>query len=199
MASLGQSLREEREARNISLEEIASATKIVPRYLEALEAERLDLMPGGFFVKGIIRSYARAVGLDPEAILERYREAGMLEGPERDRTPFPRSVTPPLPRLDGIRVGAPPSPAETREPGATGAESDTPSLLIEEAARARRSPDARRRLLGWLWRGLAGVLVVGVGLILWSPWRHRPAAASSQTAIQGEAPPDSVSTIPASE
>ena len=52
MASLGQSLREEREARNISIEEIASATKIVPRYLEALEADHLDQMPGGILRQG---------------------------------------------------------------------------------------------------------------------------------------------------
>jgi cytoskeleton protein RodZ len=84
MASLGQSLREEREARNISLEEIASATKIVPRYLEALEADRLDLMPGVFFIKGIIRTYAKAIGLDPEEVVK-----GCWRLPRRPKGSFP--------------------------------------------------------------------------------------------------------------
>ena len=70
MASLGQTLKEEREARNISIEEIAAATKIVPRYLEALEADRLDIMPGGFFIRGIIRTYARFLGLDGDDVQE---------------------------------------------------------------------------------------------------------------------------------
>jgi cytoskeleton protein RodZ len=81
MTSLGQELKKEREARNISLDEMASSTKIVGRYLVALEEDRLDTMPGGFFVKGIIRSYARYLGLDENAILEKYREAGFLEEP----------------------------------------------------------------------------------------------------------------------
>jgi len=81
MTSLGQELKKERESRNISLDEMASSTKIVGRYLVALEEDRLDTMPGGFFVKGIIRSYARYLGLDENAILEKYREAGFLEEP----------------------------------------------------------------------------------------------------------------------
>jgi cytoskeleton protein RodZ len=85
MASLGQELKKERESRNISIEEMASATKIVGRYLTALEADRLVDMPGGFFIKGIIRSYARYLGLDESAILARYDEAGLLGSPGRTR------------------------------------------------------------------------------------------------------------------
>jgi cytoskeletal protein RodZ len=81
MTSLGQELKKERESRSISLDEMASSTKIVGRYLVALEEDRLDTMPGGFFVKGIIRSYAKYLGLDENAILEKYREAGLLEEP----------------------------------------------------------------------------------------------------------------------
>jgi len=86
MATLGQELKKERESRNISLDEMASSTKIVGRYLAALEEDRLDTMPGGFFIKGIIRAYAKYLGLDENRILQKYEEAGVLEEPARSRT-----------------------------------------------------------------------------------------------------------------
>ena len=58
MASFGEILKRERELRDISLREIADATKIHIRYLEALEANRFDSLPGGVFNKGFIRAYA---------------------------------------------------------------------------------------------------------------------------------------------
>jgi transcriptional regulator with XRE-family HTH domain len=91
MASLGQELREEREARHISIAEIASATKIVTRYLEALEADHLKIMPGEFFIKGIIRNYARAIGLDGEIVLAKYKAAGLIGEPEPKRHLLSRS------------------------------------------------------------------------------------------------------------
>ena len=92
MATLGQELKQERESRNISLDEMASATKIVGRYLAALEEDRLDTMPGGFFIKGIIRTYAKYLGLDETEILRRYVEAGVLDEPARSRAPEERPV-----------------------------------------------------------------------------------------------------------
>jgi cytoskeleton protein RodZ len=91
MASLGQELREAREARHISIEEIASATKIVSRYLEALEADHLDRIPGEFFIKGIIRSYSQAIGLDGEVVLAKYKAAGLIGEHERKRHLLSRS------------------------------------------------------------------------------------------------------------
>lgn len=78
MASIGPELKKVREARGISLKAIAEATRITQRNLEAIEADRLDALPGRFFVTGILRSYAKAVGLDGEEVLERYRRAGIL-------------------------------------------------------------------------------------------------------------------------
>jgi cytoskeleton protein RodZ len=86
MESLGQELKKERQARNISIDEMSSSTKIVGRYLEALEQDRFDAMPGGFFVKGIVRAYAKYVGLDANEILERYRQAGVFDEPDGSRT-----------------------------------------------------------------------------------------------------------------
>jgi cytoskeletal protein RodZ len=66
MASFGENLRRERELRGISLRDVAEATKISTRFLQALENDRVELLPGGVFRKCFVREYARAVGLDPD-------------------------------------------------------------------------------------------------------------------------------------
>src|SRR5512138_924586 len=195
MKSLGQSLREEREARSISLEEIASATKIVPRYLEALESDRLDLMPGGFFVKGIIRAYAKAVGLDPEDVLRRYREAGLLEPAEPGRLPLQRPAVPPptLPHAEPAPAAAPVPAVESDVPSASpaaDAEEAKPSLVFEEALKPELSPEGRKKTLSRALRGLAVLLVLVVAAVLWSPWRRHPAQTGSETALtESKLPP----------
>ncbi len=79
MAELGKELKAAREAKKITLEDVAASTRIGRRYLEALENDRFDQMPGGFFLKAMIRSYAAAIGLDPEKTVLRYREADIIE------------------------------------------------------------------------------------------------------------------------
>jgi hypothetical protein len=94
MTSPGAELRKERESRNLSIEEMAASTKIVGRYLRALEDDRLGDMPGGFFIRGIIRSYATCLGLDPKKVLETYEEAGLLGEPGRKWTSGPAKTSP---------------------------------------------------------------------------------------------------------
>src|SRR5262245_9407629 len=72
MAKFGESLKRERELREISLREIADATKINLRYLEALEQNRFDSLPGGIFTKGFIKAYAAYIGADGQALLDTY-------------------------------------------------------------------------------------------------------------------------------
>ena len=92
MATLGQELKKERESRSISLDEMAASTKIVARYLQALEEDRFDIMPGGFFIKGIIRTYAGYVGLDADAVLAKYQAAGLFDEPVRTRDYAPAAA-----------------------------------------------------------------------------------------------------------
>ena len=73
MASFGSNLRREREMRGVPLEEIAGATKISVRALEALESEEFAKLPGGIFTRSFIRSYARYLGLDEETVLGEYQ------------------------------------------------------------------------------------------------------------------------------
>lgn len=58
--------------RGVSLEEIAAATRISTRFLEALENERWEELPGGVFNRGFIRSVARFLGLDEDALVAEY-------------------------------------------------------------------------------------------------------------------------------
>lgn len=70
--SLGEYLRGERERRNITIEQIASATKINIKLLHALESDSFDSLPAKPFVRGFITNYARYIGLEPQAIIAQY-------------------------------------------------------------------------------------------------------------------------------
>ncbi len=70
--NFGERLKRERELREVSLEEITSATRIGPRFLEALENEEWEKLPGGVFNRGFVRSVARYLGLDEESFLAEY-------------------------------------------------------------------------------------------------------------------------------
>lgn len=65
MESLGTMLRRARVAQGRDLAEVADQIKVHPRYLEALEADDLKSLPGGFFYKSFVRQYASALGMDP--------------------------------------------------------------------------------------------------------------------------------------
>lgn len=68
----GEHLKREREMRGVSLEEISAATRINTRFLEAIENERWDQLPGGVFNRGFIRSIARYLGMDEDSLVAEY-------------------------------------------------------------------------------------------------------------------------------
>ena len=110
MASFGETLKRERELREISLRQIAEATKIAIRYLEALEANQFDVLPGGLFNKGFIRAYSRFIGIDGEAMVNTYLQE---VGPQPSGTGIALAGNPPsMHRPSGVpqkRAGARPS------------------------------------------------------------------------------------------
>lgn len=73
--TFGEHLRREREMRGVSLDEVSQATRIGTRFLEALESERWKDLPGGVFNRGFLRSIARYLGLDEEALVAEYAQA----------------------------------------------------------------------------------------------------------------------------
>jgi cytoskeleton protein RodZ len=75
MGKFGDTLRQEREFRGITLDSITRVTKISNRHLVALEQEHFEVLPGGVFNKSMVREYARVVGLDQEEWVGRYLSA----------------------------------------------------------------------------------------------------------------------------
>jgi len=85
--TLGEYLRQEREKRGITLEQVASATKINIRILQLLESDHYPDLPAKPFVRGFVMSYAKFVGLDVQEILTRfsdYLEEKAKERPNRE-------------------------------------------------------------------------------------------------------------------
>ena len=72
--SFGARLRHERERRQIALRSIAEQTKIGVPLLEGLERDDASRWPSGIFRKSFIRSYADAIGLDPEPVVREFME-----------------------------------------------------------------------------------------------------------------------------
>ncbi|MEW5899394.1 MAG: RodZ domain-containing protein [Bacillota bacterium] len=71
---IGETFKQVRKERGLSLEEIAEKTKIRRRYLEAIEEENFGLLPGRVYVKGFLRNYAKFLGLNPEPLVALYEE-----------------------------------------------------------------------------------------------------------------------------
>lgn len=77
--SNGLNLAAARQTKALSLEDIARATRICLRFLEAIEAEDFAKLPGGVYAMSYIRQYCRAVGYDEGAVLARYCAQGELK------------------------------------------------------------------------------------------------------------------------
>jgi len=84
--NFGERLKRERELREVSLKEITTTTRIGPRYLEALENEEWDKLPGGVFNRGFVRAIARYLGLDEENLLS---ENDLAYGEQNHPAPEP--------------------------------------------------------------------------------------------------------------
>jgi cytoskeletal protein RodZ len=83
----GGRLRAAREGSGVTLRQIAAATKISVGALEALERNDISRLPGGIFSRAFVRSYAVAVGLDPEETVQdfitRFPNASVVAGHPR--------------------------------------------------------------------------------------------------------------------
>ena len=91
--TFGERLKRERELREVPLNEIAAATRIAPRFLEALENEQWEKLPGGVFGHGFVRTIARYLGLSEEDLLSEYDmargESGVAPQKPEQRIPPP--------------------------------------------------------------------------------------------------------------
>jgi cytoskeleton protein RodZ len=101
LPQIGDILREARIRKGLSIKDVADATKIRTRYLEALEQDDYEVIPGSTFVKAYLRNYATYLRLDADALIEEYRygreprtdELGVYQGNSTAEQPRPSSVT----------------------------------------------------------------------------------------------------------
>jgi hypothetical protein len=105
-SQVGPILREARKHRELGIAEVEAATKIRARYLRAIESEEWDVLPGGVYTRGFIRTYAALLGLDGERLAADYR-AGVEAGPTSPRgapaEPSRAGSAPPGPTRPGNR------------------------------------------------------------------------------------------------
>ena len=97
LASFGEELRREREIRGISLKEIADATKISKRFLEAIERNDHRTLPAPVFTRGFVREYARYLGLNAEDMVNRYNFAAVGDDRIEKSIHLDRLTQPPAP------------------------------------------------------------------------------------------------------
>jgi transcriptional regulator with XRE-family HTH domain len=88
--SVGLWLRHERERRGVTLKHIADQTKVAVPLLEGLEAGDLSRWPGGIYRRAFVKSYAAALGLDTEGVLQRFE----AEHPAETDEPIPPAALP---------------------------------------------------------------------------------------------------------
>ena len=153
MFEIGGSLREARLKRGLTPAEVQKAIRIRDRYLQALEEERWELLPGDAYVKGFLRTYADYLGLDGNLYIDEYNNRFAhpdepLLVPER----FARSG----PRLGGVGLLRPlvaigsivaivAAVAAWQLSGSSGTKQGTPR---QDRASSRSPRDLRRRRRG---------------------------------------------------
>ena len=111
LASFGEELRREREIRGISLKEIADATKISKRFLDAIERNDHKTLPAPVFTRGFVREYARYLGLNSDEMVNRYNFAAVGDDRIEQSAHLERLTTPqapPPPRKKAAPKGIPP-------------------------------------------------------------------------------------------
>jgi cytoskeleton protein RodZ len=163
ISGLGALLRSEREKRGLSYDQITEVTRLRKHYVEALENEQWDDLPPAVFVRGFIRSYTQALGLDEKRALDLY-ESIM---PDESASPKPLEVPPKVKKdrpvllfflLGALAIGifiwqgyppsdkAPPQKkslsvsTEMEQPPA--GESEEPALVGEEFASVSEAPES---------------------------------------------------------
>jgi cytoskeletal protein RodZ len=99
MSTVGQYLKKQREARQMSVEEVARSTRVPMSSVERIEADQFDDLPGEVFARGFLKSYARAVGLSADDVLARHTAS------RRNASVTPLPLTSPTRPARGRRFG----------------------------------------------------------------------------------------------
>ena len=158
--SLGEILREAREAKGWTVEELFEQTKISPRMIRALETDDVDQFDSPVYLRGFVRQLALALDLDPDWVLTKL---GVAEKP---------SVTPPV---EPVFPKAPITPPTAPAPAERG-----PVWEVESVRVRKLTPEAERRV-PWRAIGVVIVLVVIAVVVVLSMRGDEPDSRTSQS------------------
>jgi len=100
MSELGAYLQRQREERGLGFDEVEARTRIRRKYVEAMEAGEWDTLPPGVYTRGLLRNYARLLGVSPASVLRMY----IKERPSEARLPAPSLISQPLIRQPRFNV-----------------------------------------------------------------------------------------------
>lgn len=170
LATFGEELRREREIRGISLKEIADATKVSKRFLDAIEKNDHRSLPAPVFTRGFVREYARYLGLNSDEIVNRYNYAAAGDDRIEKSVHLER-----LARPETVRVGN-----------------------AQEASRPRPRqdiPPAYRRIDGRL--VVLVIVAAALGAVTYWAVTHKREARRDEVAVTpAAAPPPATATAP---
>ncbi|MBN4665070.1 DUF4115 domain-containing protein [Pandoraea nosoerga] len=116
-APVGAQLAALREKRGMSIEDVSARLKVSVQKLQRLEAGEWDALPGIPFIQGVVRSYARMLGGDPEPMIEPLRRYGRTPPIE---IPQPQSGQPSIPKSP-VRFRSPVAASQAKWPWALAA------------------------------------------------------------------------------
>ncbi len=162
--TLGSELREARQGRELSLDQVEQQIRIRAKFLEALEQGNYAALPSAVQARGFLRNYARFLGLDPELMVSRYDEA--LQGGRRRgrRGGDPKRQTQaPAPAI--LAPGTVP-PARRTQP----AQAVAPAAFPTASAVPRADRPPRPSWLRTLAIGVVVLALLAVALIFGSQW-----------------------------
>lgn len=115
MQTIGQKLKEAREAKHLTLEKVFEATRIRLPYLMALEADDLSAMPSPVQARGYLRNYAEFLGLNFDQLLDEMRAANKSSGEmvtPIDSTPALATLTPQVSPPQEATIPSPSKPVD---------------------------------------------------------------------------------------
>lgn len=167
-AAFGRLLREARELRGLTPQQLASETHVPLGHIEALEAGRLHAVPGGLYRRAEVRAYADAVGLDPVLVLSELRYAldAQTGGALADE-PVSFNQVEALLATNDTPAHPPGEPTAQEQPHMAASRADAVDLP--------RDPRGR-------WR-FAAALVLGGAALLWEQAGRAPTVRSDMTEI----------------
>lgn len=114
LPTVGEILRAERDKQGLTVKDVEKGTSIRALYIQAIEDGKYGVLPGEVYLKGFIRNYASFLGLDPQKMMEIYRENQV---PQQSQPTQPVQQAQPAPAPAATRTDA---RRETKGGGSTG-------------------------------------------------------------------------------